>query len=308
MKWTKYFLFTFTLSVIFVTEGYSATNLFEMDPLEVRDRINQGCMSVEAETTEVFFVENKSVERDGRSTDIRLYYPGKVKEWPLVLMIHGGAWVAGNLDTHDNMARYICHNAKAMVISVGYKNSPEGKFPGILEQCYDALLWTEEFGADYSPLAVVGDSAGGNMAAALCLLTRDRRGPKIGMQVLINPVTDLRGNGTLEPQGDNLDNLRWNATMYVANPQDVNLPYVSPAIATDLSLLPPAMILVAEYDAHRADGEHYSKLLQAAEVPVNLYCQWGVGHLAGNGARASYDARESLDVAVTALRGYFKRA
>ena len=134
--------------------------------------------------------------------------------------------MAGNLDTHDNLARYLCRGVQALVVSVGYQNSPEGKFPLPLEQCYDALLWivdhAQEFHADITRLAVVGDSAGGNMAAALCLLDRDRKGPTIDLQVLINPVLDLTSGGTLQRQGDALDNERWYATQYVQNPNDVN--------------------------------------------------------------------------------------
>lgn len=117
------------------------------------------------------------------------------------------------------------------------------KIPLPLEQCYDGLLWifqhVQEFQGNPSLLAVVGDSAGGNMAAALCLLTRDRKGPAIDFEVLINPATDLTGNGTIKQQGDALDPVRWYATQYVMNPNDANNPYVSPVMSKDLSNLPP---------------------------------------------------------------------
>ena len=151
------------------------------------------------------------------------------------------------------------------------------------------------------------DSAGGDIAAALCLLVRDRKGPTIDLQVLINPVVDLTSGGTIQRQDDELDNERWYATQYVQKPHDVMNPYVSPILAKDLTHLPPTLIILAEKDAFRKDDQRYADRLTEAGVPTNTYIQWGVGHLAGNGARASIVARESLDVAVAALLGAFYR-
>lgn len=191
------------------------------------------------------------------------------------------------------------------------QNVNEGKFPLPLEQCYDALLWINEnaqkFHGERNRLAVVGDSAGGNMAAALCLLTRDRQGPNIDLQVLVNPSPDLTGGGTIQRQGDSLDTLRWYATQYVSDPSDANDPYVSPIMAKSLSNLPPAVIILAENDALRNDGQKYADRLIAAGTATNIYIQWGIGHLAGNGARASRVACESLDIASDAIKGAFFR-
>lgn len=289
----------------------NASSIFDRDPYEIRDMINQKCFELEAETPQVFKVEEKIVERKERTTPIRIYYPGAEGNYPLVLMIHGGAWVGGTLDTHDHMARFVCKHAEAVVVSVGYQNAPEGKYPAVLEQSFDSLLWACEQGeaiqVNPAHIAVMGDSAGGNMSAALCLLARDRKGPKIGFQVLVNPVTDLSGKGTLEPQGDDLDVIRWNAAMYVADPRDASLPYVSPALAEDLTGLPPALILAGEHDELRPDNERFADLLRKAGVPVNLYYHWGIAHLAWDGARVSKRGEESFEVAAAALRGFFYR-
>lgn len=282
-------------------------SLFDTDPHLVREFINNKIMAVEAETPSVFQVKEAIVNREGRSTPLRIYIPSQDKNLPVVLMIHGGGWVAGNLDTHDNMARYLCRGANAVVFSVGYLNAPEGKFPLPLEQCYDALLWINEHAKDYSVnanrLAVIGESAGGNLSAALCLLARDRQGPKIYLQVLINPSPDLTGRGTLKPQGDIFDPLRWFAWQYVSKPEDVYNPYVSPTLAPDLSELPKARIILAEKDdTHIKEGEIYAEKLAQANVPTKTYVQLGIGHLAGDAARASKKAEESLNVAVEALR------
>ncbi len=288
----------------------SAVLLFwDMTPVQVRERINQSIMEIEAPVPEVLSTEDRFIHAGARSTPLRIYRPNGSKDLPIILFIHGGAWVAGSLDTHDNLARYLCIHTEALVISVGYLNAPEGKFPLPLEQCYDALTWiTEhagEYSADSSRLAVVGDSAGGNMAAALCLMARDQSGPSIDMQVLINPALDLTGSGTIERQNDSLDKMRWQAVQYLSNPQDANHCYVSPILASDLNGLPKAVILLAEFDELREVGQKYADRLEASGVSTFVYCQMGIGHLAGHGARASHLATESLNVAVGALKNTF---
>ena len=143
------------------------------------------------------------------------------------------------------------------------------------------------------------------MAAALCLMARDRLGPNIKLQVLINPAPDLTCNGTLLRQDDSLDLLRWQAVQYVSDPNDTNNPYVSPLVASDLRGLPAAVVILAEQDDLRDAGQKYADRLQVAGVPTNVYCQLGINHLAGHGAKASPYARESLDIAVTALQKAF---
>jgi acetyl esterase len=279
-----------------------APSLWDANPIDVRTRINERIMGISAETPEVQSVVDQKID----NFTIRIYRPSTMQNLPAVLFIHGGGWVGGNLDTHDNLARYLCRGAQAMVVSVGYTNPPEGKFPLPLEQCYKALLWTKE-NINPSHLSVAGDSAGGNMAAALCLLARDRKGPTIDLQVLINPAPDLTGGGTIERQGDSRDTMRWYAKQYLANSKDANNPYVSPIVAKDLSGLPPALITLGELDDLRKDGQMYADRLIAAGVSTNVYIQWRIGHLAGNGARAAPCAQESLNIVVASLKGAFQK-
>lgn len=289
----------------------STLSWWDMTPEKVREKINQRIMSIEAPTPIVATVIDRTINRDDRTTPIRIYKPNAQNNLPVILLIHGGAWVAGNLDTHDNLARYLCSKTPAIVVSVGYLNAPEGKFPFPLEQCYDVHKWVSEnrneISSTASGLAVVGDSAGGNMAAALCLMARDRCGPSIDLQVLVNPAPDLTCNGTILRKNDSLDNLRWQAFQYLSDAQDANHPYVSPLKTENLSGLPSALILVAEQDDLRIAGEQYGYRLQAADVPVQIYCQKGINHLAGDGARASYRAEESLHVAVSFIQNAFSQ-
>jgi len=307
----KYLLTAILTSTIMFTGNLSAQSFWDMKPEEVRKMFNDKAFSIKAETPEVQNVKNVTINQDGRTTPLRIYTPNANENLPIILFIHGGAWIAGNLDTHDNLARYLCRGAQALVVSVGYQSAPEGKFPLALEQSYDALLWigqhAQEYHADKKRLAVVGDSAGGNIAAALCLYDRDKKGPKIDLQVLINPVIDPNASGTLQRQGDAHDNERWYTAQYVRTPEDIKNPYVSPLLAKDLTGLPPALVILAEKDDFRKDGKKYADRLTEAGVPTNTYIQWGVGHLAGNGARASPLAQESLGVAVAALKGAFFR-
>lgn len=283
------------------------TSFWDMGPEKVRDTFNKKFLSIKAETPEVYKVENIT----NGTTPLRIYIPSDKKDLPVILYIHGGAWIAGTLDTHDNLARYLCRGVQALVVSVGYLNPPEGKFPYPLEQCYDALLWTvknaQKYNGNPSHLAIVGDSAGGGMAAAITLMDRDRKGPHIDFQVLINPVVNNTWGGKLQPQGDKYDDERWIATQYVKDPQDTFNPYVSPVLEKDLSNLPRGLILLAEKDMFKPDAETYAEHLRSANIPINTYTQWGVGHLGGDGGRASPLAQESLDVAVAALRGEFRR-
>jgi acetyl esterase len=293
--------------ILFMQKGNAAqVSWWDLTPEIVREKINQRIMSIEAPVINVGSVENRELKSSDRTTPIRIYSPIQGNHLPIILLIHGGAWVAGNLDTHDNLARYLCSKTPAVVISVGYLNAPEGKFPFSLEQCYDALVWTSEhkskLSSGASKLALVGDSAGGNMAAALCLMARDRNGPKIDLQVLINPAPDLTCNGTLTRQDDSLDVLRWQALQYLSDPKDSSHPYVSPLVAPDLSRLPQTLILLAEQDDLRDPGQKYADRLKTAGTPTQVYCQKGINHLAGDGARASIRAQESLEVAITALQ------
>lgn len=309
-----YFLTLFTVGILMLMGNLCAESFWDMQPKEVRDAMNKKFLSIQGEKAQVADVKDITIKNGDRITPLRIYTPYETTHartrLPIILFIHGGAWVAGNLDTHDNLARYLCRGVQALVVSVGYLNAPEGKFPTSLEQCDDALNWivahSQEFNANPKNLAVVGDSAGGNMAAALCLLARDQGGPAVDFQALINPVIKNTWGG-LKRQNNELDNERWFATQYVKEAKDVNNPYVSLSFAKDLTHLPPALVILAEKDAFRQDAQDYADRLREAGVPTNVYIQWGVGHLAGNGARASPLAQESLDVAVAALRGAFMR-
>lgn len=305
MSMQKTIVSSLLLLSVFFSENLLAQSFWNMTPPDVRNRINRNILAIEAEKPQVHKVQE--IKTDTGET-LRIFTPNDSENLPIILLMHGGGWVGGNLETHDYMARYISKEVNALVFLIDFVNSPEGKFPQALEQCYNALLWicahAKEFHTNGCLLAVVGDSAGGNLAAALCLMARDRRGPAINLQVLINPYLDLVKG--LYSKDEDYDQLRWFAAQYVKDPEDVCHPYASP-LKADLANLPRACILAAEEDELFEDGQKYAELLRGAKVPVNFYTQWKIGHLAGKGARACLEARESLDVAAAALRGEFFR-
>jgi acetyl esterase len=209
----------------------------------------------------------------GDRITLRIYRPSSEANLPLVVYFHGGGWVQGSLDTHDNTCQRLAKQNNAVVVSVDYRLAPEYPFPVPGEDCYTATVWAVEhagsFGANPAQLIVIGDSAGGNMAAIVSLMARDRNGPKITMQVLIYPALDATlsmpsvhklGKGYLLTEGK----MHWYRDHYCGKEPDKKQPYLSPVFAADLTNLPPALIITAEFDPLKDDGEVYAKRLEEA--------------------------------------------
>jgi acetyl esterase len=209
----------------------------------------------------------------GDRITLRIYRPNSKVNLPLIIYFHGGGWVQGNLDTHDNSCRRLAKHNNAVVVSVDYRLAPEYPFPVPGEDCYTATVWAVEqagsFGANPAQLIVMGDSAGGNMAAIVALMARDMNGPRITMQVLIYPTLDATlsmpsvhklGKGYLLTEGK----MHWYRDHYCGKEPDKKQPYLSPVFAADLTNLPPALIITAEFDPLKDDGEVYAKRLNEA--------------------------------------------
>ncbi|MEF8862015.1 MAG: alpha/beta hydrolase [Haloarculaceae archaeon] len=209
---------------------------------------------------------------------LRIYLPVDEGPSPVLVFLHGGGWVRGSLDAYDGLCRRLANGAGRVVVSVGYRRAPEHPFPAGLEDCYAATEWTVEHAADIEGdpdrVAVGGDSAGGNLTAAVALAARDREGPDVGHQLLIYPAVNppsVRWFDSYDENGEGylltMDSIEWYLDQYV-EPADVGNAYAFPLRARDLSGLPPATVLTAGFDPLRDEGIAYAERLADAGVEV----------------------------------------
>ena len=252
-------------------------------PAEARRQYDEARAKVAATPLPVGGVEDFTVPGvEGRPLALRLYRPGAAVAGPLPLLLyfHGGGWVLGNLDSHDTICRALARHAGFAVLSVDYRLAPEAPFPAAIEDALAALAWAardgRSHGLDPDRIAVSGDSAGGNIAAALAIADRESGRPRIRFQLLLYPATDF-GFDTPSQRAFAEDplltraNLLWFRAQYLRSPAEGDDWRASPLRVPSTAGLPPACILTAEYDPLRDEGEAYAGRLRAAGVPVELW-------------------------------------
>jgi acetyl esterase len=238
----------------------------------------------------------KDITVDGAAWPIaaRLFATGTMPA-PTIVYFHGGGWVAGDLFTHERQARTLALEAEAVVVSIDYRRPPETPFPGAFEDCLAATRWAAanigELGGDAARLAVAGDSAGGNLAAAVAQASR-KGGPRLAAQLLIYPATDLAGNYGVAAENAKFpsrqqnadgyfltgDAMRFFAGHYLPLLKDSEDPRASPLRNADLTGLPRAVITTAEFDPLRDEGEAYADALKKAGVEVAYFREPGMVH------------------------------
>lgn len=252
----------------------------------------------------------------GRAGDIglRIYTPEGKGPFPALMFFHGGGWVVGDLDTHDPLCRALTNDARFITVAVDYRLAPEHKFPAALEDCYDASQWVAHngaaIGADSARIAVSGDSAGGNLAAAISLMARDRGDLKVGYQLLMYPALEASlqtksmsdcAEGYLLTRTD----MVWFWGHYLRGDADRSNPYACPPAAKEPGGLPPAMVITAEFDPLRDEGEAYAKRM--AEAGVRTLCKRyeGMTHGFMSMTRFVDQARQAIEEAAAHLRTTF---
>ena len=270
------------------------------------------------EGPEVAKVEDRTIANGNFQVPVRIYTPAGSGPFPVLSWFHGGGWVLGNLETADATARHLAVGAGCVVVSVDYRLAPEAKFPVPFDDCYAATQWIVQNAAsinvDPSRIAVGGDSAGGNLAAGICLAAKDRGGLPIAFQLLVYPVTAVDfSTGSYKQNADGylltMDGMKWYWNHYLSSDADASNPYAAPLAAKDLSGLPPALVITAEFDPLRDEGEAYAKKLQDAGVATTatrydgmIHGFFGMSAVLDKGAQAVAQASSALMAAFAAKK------
>ena len=251
----------------------------------------------------------------GSEIHVRVYVPEAGRPLPVLMYFFGGGWVVGSLAAADPVCRRLANATPCAVVSVAYRRAPENPFPAGLEDCYAATCWVAEHGAalglDPGRIAVGGASAGGNLAAAVALLAREREGPTLAFQLLVYPPLDHRAELSstrepLDPLFFGREDLAWCWSHYLAEPEDGDNPLASPLQAEELCGLPTALIITAELDPLRDQGELYAARLGEAGVPVELRRFEGAVHGFFSKAALFDSGVEAQALAASALRHAFR--
>ncbi len=269
-------------------DAQGAVPLEKQDPIEARQSRIEAMKTLGGECEPLDRVEDLSIPDPGGDIPVRVYASERGGLRPGIVFFHGGGFVFGNLDTHDAVCRALAKESGAVVISVDYRLAPENKFPAAVEDSYAATVWAatnaRRLGIDPGRVAVGGDSAGGNLATVVAMRCRDAGGPPLALQVLFYPVTDLSsfetGSHREYSEGYFLTRaaMDWLTGHYLASADEKRHPEVSPLLAKDLSGLPPALVITAEFDPLRDEGEAYAQRLRQAGVPVTATRYPGMIH------------------------------
>jgi acetyl esterase len=231
-------------------------------------------------------IENRTIDGPMGNIPIRIYRPAGDGLFGTLVYFHGGGWVIGDLDTCDSVCREIATLASVVVVSVDYRLAPEHLFPAAVNDCYAAVLWAAEHATELAgngKIGVAGESAGGTLAAVMAQMTRDQGGPALAIQALFYPV--IEANMNRQSWSDNgagylLETaiMEWFWETYCVTLTDRDDPRTAPIKAANLSNLPPALVLTAEYDPLRDEGEAYGEALQASGSKAKIMRCEGLVH------------------------------
>ena len=291
----------------------NAPPLNTLSPVEARQAA-QALADLNGPGEPVAKVENRAIPGPAGDLPVRLYSPAGSGPFPALVFFHGGGWVIGDLDTQDRACRALANGAGCVVCSVDYRLAPEHKFPAAADDCYAATRWVAAtaaaLGVHPARIAVGGDSAGGNLAATVALMAKERGGPALCFQLLVYPVTDGACDSASYQENANgylltKEMMLWFWDHYVRTDADRRNPRASPLHAQHLAGLPPALVITAEFDPLRDEGEAYAARLRDAGVPVRITRYDGMIHGFFGMASVIDRAKVAVGEAVNALKSAF---
>jgi len=303
-----------------VIDAYARMNLSSPERIPVdqaRAQYMHGRAGFLAAEEAVASAADASIPGPGGAIPVRIYRPlgshaGDIL--PALLFFHGGGWVFGNLDSHDRLCRALANAARCCVVAVDYRLAPEHPFPAAVDDAIAAITHVvrhaSALGVDAQRIAAAGDSAGGNLAAVAALHFRDHGGPRLALQALLYPVTDLRmASDSYRTLATGYvltaERMAWFARQYLRHAQDALDWRASPLLAASLAGLPPALVVTASHDPLVDEGRLYAERLDAAGVPVQYRCHDGMIHGFMTMAGAIEGGRTAIDETAAALRRAF---
>ena len=249
-------------------------SLSDYQPEEFRKMMDEIMFRNQGKLVSIEKVEDMNVPWSNGEIPIRIYRPLLGKILPVILFLHGGGFVSGSLETHENFSRKLAKETSTVVVSVGYSLAPGGKFPTPIEEGYAVLQWIEDNAArlkiNQEKIIVAGDSSGGTTAAAIAMKARDLNGPAIALQVLFYPATNISSFDTPSykkfGKGYFLtkESMEWTKSLYLRSEEDQTNPYASPLLAENLTNLPPTLLFTAQFDPLSSEGEEYAQKLTDA--------------------------------------------
>ncbi|WP_136715230.1 alpha/beta hydrolase [Halorientalis salina] len=264
-------------AILQLLEDQSVPPIYSLSVENARQQMENFAAMREGEPVEE--VQNFEIQGPAEALPVRLYLPDASGPHPVLVFYHGGGFVVGSLDTHDALARGLTNAAECAVLSVDYRLAPEHPFPAAVEDAYAAVEWVREYGdtvgLDPERIAVGGDSAGGNLAAATTLAVRDRGGPALAHQTLIYPAVSSPVLGEFDSYEENAEgyflerrSMEWFVEQYITTESDVRNEYFAPLLARDLSSVPPATVVTAGFDPLRDEGRAYADRLREDGIDV----------------------------------------
>jgi len=296
-----------------------APELHTLPVAPVRDALIAQATAPDMPKRPLAAVENRHIAGPADELPVRIYHPEGTGPFPLLVFLHGGGWVICNLDTHDDICRDLCADVGAVVVSVDYRLAPEHKFPAGLDDVLVATQWAAahaaELGADATRIALVGDSAGGNLAIACALRCGMAGAPALRALAPLYPVSDLRlpschASVEVMGRGDyglSAKDMQWFISHYLSDATDALNPFVSPLLSDALAVLPPTLLVTAQYDPLCDEGKALAERIAAAGVPVNHHCYEGLPHAFMNMTALAPAARRASQAISAALAAMLAR-